>query len=89
MRDNLPLTSPGKLKKASASEIFHWVASAWNKVPGKMIEKSFKKCSISNSMDGTEDDVLWEHSEDEDDPDDRISSSEDDESDSNSEEDYY
>jgi len=24
-----------------------------------MIQKSFKKCSISNSLDGTEDDILW------------------------------
>jgi len=24
-----------------------------------MIQKSFKKCSISNGLDGTEDDILW------------------------------
>ena len=24
-----------------------------------MIQKSFKKCSISNNLDGTEDDTLW------------------------------
>ena len=24
-----------------------------------MITKSFKKCSISNDLDGTEDDILW------------------------------
>ena len=23
--------------------------------------KAFKKCCISNSMDGTEDDIIWEH----------------------------
>ena len=25
-----------------------------------IITKSFKKCSISNDLDGTEDDVLWD-----------------------------
>ena len=42
------------------------------------MHKSFKKCCISNALDGTEDDMLWEdnvptpsvntHSEEEDDP---------------------
>ena len=26
-----------------------------------IIVKSFKKCCISNAMDGTEDDIIWEH----------------------------
>ena len=47
----------------SASQIAHWVARAWEKIPGAMIEKSFKKCCISNALDGTDDDLLWEESD--------------------------
>ena len=32
----------------------------WAEVETECIEKSFKKCSISNTMDGTEDDLLWQ-----------------------------
>ena len=30
----------------------------------KMLARSFKKCGISNVMDGTEDEILWEETED-------------------------
>jgi len=33
--------------------------TAWNSLEDCMIQKSFKNCSISNSLDGTEDDILW------------------------------
>lgn len=51
-----------------------------------MIEKSFKKCCISNSLDGSEDDIIWEGSEEDDtssnsDNDDSEDSDESDESD--------
>ena len=29
-----------------------------------MLERSFKKCGISNALDGTEDDLVWEEEED-------------------------
>ena len=29
-----------------------------------MVERSFKKCGISNALDGTEDDLVWEEEED-------------------------
>ena len=29
-----------------------------------MVARSFKKCGISNAMDGTEDEILWEETED-------------------------
>ena len=28
--------------------------------PGELIVRSFKKCCISNALDGSEDDILWE-----------------------------
>ena len=38
--------------------------------PESIIARSFKKCSISNALDGSEDDILWEDDgEDKDDSD--------------------
>ena len=37
-----------------------WVKESWDDVKVPVIKKSFKKCCISNAMDGTEDDILWE-----------------------------
>ena len=61
--DDLPLTQSGKIKKASPSLITRLVSTAWAKVSPAMVEKSFKKCCLSNAMDGTEDDLMWEEEE--------------------------
>lgn len=53
-------TASGRLKKPSLLTIVNWVERAWNLIPQPLIEKAFKKCCISNAMDGTEDDMLWE-----------------------------
>ena len=45
------LTPGGKVKAASLTTLTD------------MVERSFKKCSISNAIDGTEDDLLWEEEE--------------------------
>ena len=37
--------------------------TAWNKIDIEIIKKSFKKCGISNALDGTEDDMLWQEPE--------------------------
>ena len=37
--------------------------TAWNKVDIKIIKKSFKKCGISNALNGTENDMLWQKPE--------------------------
>ena len=33
---------------------------AWGAIPSAMIEYSFKKCGISNNLDGTDDDIMFE-----------------------------
>ena len=33
---------------------------AWGAIPSAMIEYSFKKCGISNNLNGTDDDVIFE-----------------------------
>jgi len=46
------------------------VSAAWKAIPESIINRSFKKCCISNSLDGSEDDILWENDgEDKDDSD--------------------
>jgi len=36
------------------------VAAAWKAIPESIIIRPFKKCYISNALDGSEDDILWE-----------------------------
>ena len=46
------------------------MSAAWKATPESIIVKSFKKCRISNALDGSEDDILWEDDgEDKDDSD--------------------
>ena len=37
-----------------------WVLGAWKAIPESIIVRSFKKCCISNALDGSEDDILGE-----------------------------
>jgi len=36
------------------------VSAAWKTIPESIIVRSFKKCGISNALDGSDDDILWE-----------------------------
>ena len=46
------------------------MSAAWKAIPESIIVRSFKKCCISNALDGSEDDILWEDDgEDKDDSD--------------------
>jgi len=46
------------------------VSAAWKAIPESIIVQSFKKCCISNALDGSEDDIVWEDDgEDKDDSD--------------------
>ena len=64
------LTETEKIKRAAPSEVARWVSAAWETIPESIIVRSFKKCCISNVLDGSEDDILWEDDgEDKDDSD--------------------
>jgi len=39
------------------------VKNSWQRVKSETIEKSFKICGISNALDGSEDDILYEESD--------------------------
>ena len=46
------------------------MSAAWKTIAESTIVKSFKKCFISNALDGSKDDILWEDDgEDKDDSD--------------------
>jgi hypothetical protein len=63
LSENLPLTPSGKIKRASASKLAERVSVAWKKIAGKTVEQQFKKCCITNSLDGTENYILWDSSD--------------------------
>ena len=64
------LTETGKIICAPLSEVAQWVSAAWKAIPESIIVIYFKKCCISNALDRSEDDILWEENgEDKDDSD--------------------
>ncbi|KAK0141224.1 Pogo transposable element with KRAB domain [Merluccius polli] len=57
---NHALTLTGKIQKPSIRLLFEWILHAWDAVSTQSIIRGFKKCCISNELDGSEDDALWE-----------------------------
>ena len=53
-------TTAGNTKAASLATVCEWVVKSWAEVKTECTVKSFKKCSNSNTMDGTGDDLLWQ-----------------------------
>lgn len=58
--DDRTRTPTGKIKRAPLSTVAQWISNSWKNVSNDIVRKSFQKCAISNSLDGTEDDVLWD-----------------------------
>ena len=57
-------TLGGQLRAASLVTVCQWNKESWQELSKEMVERSFKKCGISNALDGTEDDLVWEEEED-------------------------
>ena len=53
-------TKSGAMKRPGLSLAVQWVKEAWESISEDIIIKSFKKCGISNALDGTEDEILYE-----------------------------
>ncbi|GFS56714.1 pogo transposable element with KRAB domain [Trichonephila clavipes] len=51
-------TKGGQMRHASLEIVCEWIIKAWNEIKPDLIQKSIKKCSVSNSVDQTEDDYL-------------------------------
>ena len=46
--------------KPDITVVVAWVKEAWDSIPPEMVKKSFLKCGISNAMDCSEDNLLYE-----------------------------
>ena len=57
-------TSSGRKRAPSKELVLQWVNKAWQEIPAELVIKSFKSCGISNALDGTEDDAVYEESGD-------------------------
>lgn len=60
MAGDNPRTPTGRLRRPPLATVCAWVSEAWRSLPEEMVVRAFKKCCISNALDGTEDDMLWE-----------------------------
>ena len=58
------VTKGGNLKRASLYDACQWVLKAWQEISSDTIVYAFKKCGISNALDGTEDDIFFETDDD-------------------------
>uniref|UniRef100_A0A1A7X7M9 HTH CENPB-type domain-containing protein n=1 Tax=Iconisemion striatum TaxID=60296 RepID=A0A1A7X7M9_9TELE len=54
------LSPSGTIKKPAVCQLCEWILQAWAEITPESIINGFKKCCISNALDGSEDDVLWE-----------------------------
>jgi hypothetical protein len=54
------ITTVGNLKRAKISDVCGWVKRSWDAISDQIIFNSFKKCAISNLLDGSEDDIVYE-----------------------------
>jgi len=60
----LEFTANGYQKKPSEELILSGIAGAWQDISEEMIESSFLKCGITNTLDGSEDDLVYEADDD-------------------------
>jgi len=57
------VTLAGRVKHPSISNVCVWAKNSWQRVKSETTVKSFKKCGISSALDGSEDDILYEESD--------------------------
>lgn len=55
MLGNNPKTPAGRLRRTPLRTV-----CGWESLPEEMVHKPFHKCCISNALDGTVDDALWD-----------------------------
>jgi hypothetical protein len=60
LEGNHALTPGGKLKKPSVTMLGEWILTDRGRISRESILAGFKKCCISNALDGAEDDNLWQ-----------------------------
>ena len=55
-----------RMKRPTITRVCAWVKTSWQSGKDETVVRSFKKRGISNALDGSEDDILYEQSEDSD-----------------------
>ena len=50
----------GRMRKVDLLMICAWIIKVWEEIPSYIIKGAFLKCCISNNMDGTEANIIWE-----------------------------
>jgi len=60
VRGSNPHLSFNRSLRADPSEVARWLSATRKAIPESIIVRSFKKCCISNALDESEDDILWE-----------------------------
>ena len=60
--DDKEQTKGGNLKRPTLSMVTTWVKEDWENIPVEMVNRSFLYTGILNSMNGTEDNHLWQDS---------------------------
>ena len=68
LADQHTFTPSGRIRKVELDQICQWIVEAWEDIPSELIKKSFRKCCITNALDGTEDDEMWDEDDDDSDP---------------------
>jgi hypothetical protein len=61
---NCPQT-PAENIRPSEALLGQWIKTAWDDISPESIVRGFKKCCVSNDVNGIEDDVLWEEDHEE------------------------
>ena len=54
------LTPSGRMKRPTIAQVCEWVKRSLDEIRPEIIVKSFKKCGISNALEGTRDDALFQ-----------------------------
>ena len=57
-------TVGGRIHKVKIDKMSWGISDAWDDFPPEMITKSFRKCCITNALNGTEDEEIWEEEPD-------------------------
>jgi len=60
VQNSASITAAGNLKRARISDVCGWVKRSWDAISDQIVFNSFKKCAISNMLDGSEDDIVYE-----------------------------
>ena len=56
-------TPSGKKRVPSKELVLQWIHKAWQEIPADLVVNAFNSYRISNALDGTEDEAVWEKEE--------------------------